>query len=140
MWGESQPAIGGQLFGEVRGDLFVLPPTGDFDELLRRLKTNPDFLRFASETRLREAELRLAATLRKPDLTLSAGVRRLEQSEDNAFVASLSIPLFSGSRARSFVAEAQANLERVDAERRSEEHTSELQSLMRISYAVFCLK
>src|SRR3546814_4537887 len=25
-------------------------------------------------------------------------------------------------------------------ERRSEEHTSELQSLMRISYAVFCLK
>src|SRR3546814_2891884 len=28
----------------------------------------------------------------------------------------------------------------VDQERRSEEHTSELQSLMRISYAVFCLK
>src|SRR3546814_3954437 len=27
-----------------------------------------------------------------------------------------------------------------DQERRSEEHTSELQSLMRISYAVFCLK
>src|SRR3546814_10312755 len=27
-----------------------------------------------------------------------------------------------------------------DADRRSEEHTSELQSLMRISYAVFCLK
>src|SRR3546814_10757284 len=27
-----------------------------------------------------------------------------------------------------------------DLERRSEEHTSELQSLMRISYAVFCLK
>src|SRR3546814_8125865 len=28
----------------------------------------------------------------------------------------------------------------VDKEGRSEEHTSELQSLMRISYAVFCLK
>src|SRR3546814_1037347 len=28
----------------------------------------------------------------------------------------------------------------VDTDRRSEEHTSELQSLMRISYAVFCLK
>src|SRR3546814_7412721 len=28
----------------------------------------------------------------------------------------------------------------LDAELRSEEHTSELQSLMRISYAVFCLK
>src|SRR3546814_10908199 len=29
---------------------------------------------------------------------------------------------------------------RADGARRSEEHTSELQSLMRISYAVFCLK
>src|SRR3546814_4930195 len=28
----------------------------------------------------------------------------------------------------------------VDPRKRSEEHTSELQSLMRISYAVFCLK
>src|SRR3546814_4550976 len=31
-------------------------------------------------------------------------------------------------------------IERVDRRERSEEHTSELQSLMRISYAVFCLK
>src|SRR3546814_10169377 len=30
--------------------------------------------------------------------------------------------------------------DRVQADDRSEEHTSELQSLMRISYAVFCLK
>src|SRR3546814_3455003 len=31
-------------------------------------------------------------------------------------------------------------LRRLAREHRSEEHTSELQSLMRISYAVFCLK
>src|SRR3546814_4398732 len=31
-------------------------------------------------------------------------------------------------------------VEQVDPAERSEEHTSELQSLMRISYAVFCLK
>src|SRR3546814_2254360 len=31
-------------------------------------------------------------------------------------------------------------LQRLDVAVRSEEHTSELQSLMRISYAVFCLK
>src|SRR3546814_2920123 len=30
--------------------------------------------------------------------------------------------------------------ERIDRRARSEEHTSELKSLMRISYAVFCLK
>src|SRR3546814_10052921 len=31
-------------------------------------------------------------------------------------------------------------VDRINMNRRSEEHTSELQSLMRISYAVFCLK
>src|SRR3546814_6702021 len=36
--------------------------------------------------------------------------------------------------------EARARARPSDAPIRSEEHTSELQSLMRISYAVFCLK
>src|SRR3546814_3393436 len=36
--------------------------------------------------------------------------------------------------------EAETMARRLAAEERSEEHTSELQSLMRISYAVFCLK
>src|SRR3546814_2759396 len=38
------------------------------------------------------------------------------------------------------VAEVGLEVERVVGTLRSEEHTSELQSLMRISYAVFCLK
>src|SRR3546814_4383269 len=33
-----------------------------------------------------------------------------------------------------------AEVDEIVEQRRSEEHTSELQSLMRISYAVFCLK
>src|SRR3546814_1711429 len=43
----------------------------------------------------------------------------------------------------SLVEKAAESIQQEDAERmaaRSEEHTSELQSLMRISYAVFCLK
>src|SRR3546814_15113841 len=38
------------------------------------------------------------------------------------------------------VAIAHVNVDPCRGSRRSEEHTSELQSLMRISYAVFCLK
>src|SRR3546814_3504073 len=41
---------------------------------------------------------------------------------------------------RSGRADLKATLGKVDHQNRSEEHTSELQSLMRISYAVFCLK
>src|SRR3546814_3237223 len=37
-------------------------------------------------------------------------------------------------------ARAQGGSQRLSFTHRSEEHTSELQSLMRISYAVFCLK
>src|SRR3546814_7588924 len=37
-------------------------------------------------------------------------------------------------------ANAQVHAARIEALTSSEEHTSELQSLMRISYAVFCLK
>src|SRR3546814_10646801 len=50
--------------------------------------------------------------------------------------ASMRVPkrLYAGRRTRPF-----ASAIRVPAAR-SEEHTSELQSLMRISYAVFCLK
>jgi outer membrane protein, heavy metal efflux system len=120
-WGESQTVSSGQPFGEVRADLFSLPPTGDFPALVTQLASNPDFLRFASEARLRDAELRLASTLRRPDITLGAGIRRLEETKDQAFVASLAVPLFSGRRAESFVAEAQANRELVDAERRAAE-------------------
>src|SRR3546814_8146938 len=39
-----------------------------------------------------------------------------------------------------FRAEQPQRHQRADQRQRSEEHTSELQSLMRISYAVFCLK
>src|SRR3546814_7403641 len=49
------------------------------------------------------------------DTLMGKGVPFLEQREKNHFI-------------------------RVDEAERSEEHTSELQSLMRISYAVFCLK
>src|SRR3546814_2644163 len=41
---------------------------------------------------------------------------------------------------RSRARQEDRNVVVVKRERRSEEHTSELQSLMRISYAVFCLK
>src|SRR3546814_8888504 len=43
------------------------------------------------------------------------------------------------TRMKAFIAFAR-NIPRAADQLRSEEHTSELQSLMRISYAVFCLK
>lgn len=117
-WAASDAAIDGQPIGEVRADLLALPPVGDFSELRGRLEANPDFLRFASEARLRDAESRLAATARRADIALGVGIRRLEATDDQALVASFSMPLFAGRRADNLVAEARANRDLVDAERR----------------------
>jgi|HigsolmetaAR201D_1030396.scaffolds.fasta_scaffold13830_2 Outer membrane protein len=104
-------------FGAVAGDLFRLPQVPPFQSLVAAIERNPDFLRFASEVRLREAELRLAQSRARADLSLTAGVRRLELSDDQALVLGFSVPLFSGSRTRGAVAEARAQRELVDVER-----------------------
>src|SRR3546814_5321251 len=66
------------------------------------------------------AEVVLEQSRATQDYTVGGGLRFMRETNDVALVAGISIPLG-----------------RFD---RSEEHTSELQSLMRISYAVFCLK
>src|SRR3546814_2838685 len=43
-------------------------------------------------------------------------------------------------RSEAEVRAMQQQMQQMQQQQRSEEHTSELQSLMRISYAVFCLK
>jgi cobalt-zinc-cadmium efflux system outer membrane protein len=138
MWGDSELLVNGQLAGGVDADLFDLPVVGEYADLVRRMTNNPDFLRFASEARLRDAELRLASTLRKPDLTVSGGIRQLQGSHDQALVGSVSVPLFSGRRAQSYMAEARAQRESVDVEKhvarmRAEAMLQELHQELRTS-------
>ena len=61
--------------------------------------------------------LRLVSSLRKPDSSVSGGVRRLEETNDQALVMGISVPLFSGRRAAPVIAEAEALRELVDVER-----------------------
>src|SRR3546814_9435188 len=70
-------------------------------------------------------------------LTLSSSVRIAVASSISAIKASDTMFMDSSALSRIRVAKP---LSAFSILRRSEEHTSELQSLMRISYAVFCLK
>jgi cobalt-zinc-cadmium efflux system outer membrane protein len=94
--------------GRVSADLFAMPAVGDYTALTAALERNPDILRFASERRIQDARLRLAQSLRTPDVTVSAGVRRLQGDRSNAFLLSASIPLGSASRATPYINEAQS--------------------------------
>lgn len=116
-WGSDAATLDGREFGQINGDLYRLPVIEPFDALIRRLEANPDFLRFASEERLREAELRLAATQKRADITFGAGVRHFQETGDVGLVASFSMPLFAGRRAQSAIAEAAARRDAVGAAR-----------------------
>jgi len=111
-WGSIEPR-----FTEARAPLFTLDDVQPFATLVERLERSPDFVRFASEARLREAELRLAQAQARPDLTLSAGVRRLQETRDHALVAGFSIPLALNNRNQGAIREAEVRRDQNGAER-----------------------
>jgi cobalt-zinc-cadmium efflux system outer membrane protein len=67
--------------------------------------------------RLRDAEIRLAEAHARSNVTLSAGLRFLQESTDQAFVFGVTMPLASRSRTRSAVAETTALRSQTAAER-----------------------
>src|SRR3546814_2518167 len=67
-------------------------------------------------------------------------VDRLEDRRGNRPAIDIAVGEQVHRPARLFEQAPDQRIERDQEEDRSEEHTSELQSLMRISYAVFCLK
>lgn len=65
-----------------------------------------------------EAELRLARSQRVPDLTLTAGTRRLEASNDQAMVFGVSVPLPLFNSGKAAVTQAARERDRAEAQSR----------------------
>ena len=68
-----------------------------------------------AESRAATAEIDRERSLRIPDPVLSAGVRRFEESNDNAFVVGVSIPLPFRNRNQGNIAAAEARLRAANA-------------------------
>jgi cobalt-zinc-cadmium efflux system outer membrane protein len=108
-WGDTRP-----VFRSLEGSLFSFGSSQGFDQLFGRVKTSPAFQVFASEARIKDAEVTLARAAGRTDLTWRAGIRRIEETGDSALTAGLSIPLFSKKRNRGEVKAALANRNAVD--------------------------
>lgn len=80
-------------FGPIRADLLKLPDVSEFTALAARLEKSPVLARFAVEARWREAQARLAQSLRRSGLRVSGGLRRVENTDDFGLVAGISLPL-----------------------------------------------
>ncbi|MES2884993.1 MAG: TolC family protein [Pseudomonadota bacterium] len=116
LWGDTDAT-----FGEAQGQLTQLPALAPYESLSARIRSNPSLLKFSSEARLREAEVKLAEQRRKPAWTVTTGLRRFEAGDDFAAVVGLSIPLPFRDRSEGSIATAQAKLEQVDASRSATE-------------------
>ena len=114
-------------FDAVETDLYALPTLDSFESLLARLDANPDFLVFASTARLRDAELRVAEAQARANLTVNAGVRLLHDTNDEAFMFGVTMPLGAGARARSNIAVADAARQESAAERHAHRVRAEAQ-------------
>ena len=114
LWGEPDAT-----FAEASGSLSNLPPMPAFESMRADLDQNPDFERFVSEQRLRETELRVAETRRRPPWQLMTGVRRFEEGDDHAFIVGVTVPLPSRDYAQGAITQAKAHLDQVESNRQA---------------------
>jgi cobalt-zinc-cadmium efflux system outer membrane protein len=112
IWGGEQAH-----FTTAVADLYALPAMRSIDALASRLVQSPDFLRYAAEQRVREAELELARARARSSVLLSAGLRRLEGTDDTALVAGVSLPLGIFDRRQGERAEHRSRTAKTKAER-----------------------
>ena len=97
-------------FAEAVGELDVDLALPSLSEVSSRLARNPDVMRAAVAIMQRQAAVDLEKAKRIPDITLEAGYQRIEESNEDAFVAGISIPLPIFDRNQGGVREARASL------------------------------
>ncbi len=115
-WRNAQP-----LFNRAEADLFARKPVPPFEGLVDRISRSPEIARWVSETKLREAEIKLADARRVPNVAVGGGIRHLAGPGDMALVLGFSMPLRLFDRNQGGMAEARALLGRTEAEQKAAE-------------------
>jgi len=105
LWRQREPG-----FDVVTGDPMQLPALQDFAALAEELQRTPELAVLAGERRIREAQLQLARTQARPDVSWQVGVRNSRDTRDTSLVAGFSLPLGSVRRAAPEIRAAEAEL------------------------------
>ena len=114
LWGETTPD-----FERVAGSLHVLRDPAPLESLLERVRRSPDDRQFAMEAERLDAQARVADAGRRPDVTATLGVRRLEAIDDRALVLSFWVPIGLAPRAGLAIARTRAERNSLDERRRA---------------------
>jgi cobalt-zinc-cadmium efflux system outer membrane protein len=95
--------------------LLDVPEPAPSQALAAAVTTTPDLERFATEERLADARVELARAQAATDWRWQVGVRRLQESQDQALVAGVSLPIGQARRAEPEIRERRADVARVQA-------------------------
>jgi len=113
-WGEEQPK-----FMRAQGELETVADIPEINDLRHKLMQNPQLARWEKEIARDKAALELAKSKALPDISIGAGVKRFNESDDNAFVFGVAIPLPIFDRNQGGRMEAACNLSKSYEERRA---------------------
>lgn len=97
-------------FTEVSGEPLQLPALEDFQQLATLLSDTPELAVIAGEARVREAQLQLARSELRGNLSWQLGVRNSRASGDNGLVGGFSMPLGTARRAGPEIRAAETEL------------------------------
>ena len=106
-------------FESVAGQLDSLSPLPSIDELTGLMEQNPDIARWALEIDKGKASLELEKAKAISDITLSGGLQRFNETDDNAIVFGISIGLPISDRNQGGKLQAAYTLARAREERRA---------------------
>jgi cobalt-zinc-cadmium efflux system outer membrane protein len=106
-------------FESVAGKLDSLSPLPSIEQLTNLISQNPDIARWALEIDKGRASLELEKAKAISDITLSGGMQRFNETDDNAIIFGISIPLPISDRNQGGKLEAAYTLARAREERRA---------------------
>ena len=92
-----------------------------FATLAERLASHPLVQRWASMKKQKQADFQYQKAQRVPDVMLGAGARQIRETDDTAFLFSVSLPIPVWNRNQGAIDEARQMLARADAEQRAAE-------------------
>jgi cobalt-zinc-cadmium efflux system outer membrane protein len=106
-------------FESVAGKLDSLSPLPSIDQLTDLISQNPDIARWSLEIYKSKASLELEKAKAISDITLSGGLQRFNETDDNAVVFGISIPLPISDRNQGGKLEAAYTLAKAREEQRA---------------------
>ncbi|MGX7741798.1 divalent metal ion exporter subunit IhpA [Rhodopseudomonas parapalustris] len=118
LMGDSSPR-----FSSVSGRLEAIGKPPSFRSVIAAIDANPQLVRWKAVYAQRNAELLLARLKPYPDVTVSAGVRRYNETGDSAVRLSVSVPIPLFDQNQGNILSAQENLAKIAAERQANRNT-----------------